>query len=44
MNTETKDYELLKFKDVVTELRIPENYNALPANKESTIEFIVEVY
>ena len=33
---------IIKFKKDVKELKIPKNYDAMPANEEITIEFIVE--
>ena len=44
MEEETKDNEEIKFRNVVTKLKIPDNYNVMPASAEPIIEFIIEVY
>ena len=43
MDKETDKSSEIRFKKKVTELKIPENCDALPAKEEKTVEFILKI-
>ena len=43
MEEDTKEAIKINFKSMITTLKIPENYDAMPAKVEDTVEFILEI-